>query len=287
MTTIDFFISLVLALMMFGIGMSIRFVEFKKLFEHRKSLYLGLSLQMIFLPIFAFTIAWFAPISPAFKLGIVLVSICPGGTTSNFISYILHANTALSVALTSINSFLILITIPLFTALGYDIFYPNETYHDFSILQNVIQVLLIVVLPSILGMTVRHYKSYFAKRIEKSLKWVNTALLAAVFLIKFLAGKEHGGTDISTEDILQILPYALALNVVSMFVSDIFGKWFRVGKVNRITISIEVGLQNTALAILIAGTLLKSAEMTKPALVFALFSFFTTFGFGYWKKKSS
>ena len=102
MSFIDYLLSAVLMLITFAIGSSLRFADFENIFRKSKPLYLGLFLQMVFLPICAFIIAAVADLSPAEKVGLIIVAICPGGTTSNFISYLIKADTALAVALTSI-----------------------------------------------------------------------------------------------------------------------------------------------------------------------------------------
>ena len=110
---IDYLLSAVLMLITFAIGSSLRFADFENIFKKSKPLYLGLFLQMVFLPICAFIIAELVNLPPAEKVGLIIVAICPGGTTSNFISYLIKADTALAVALTAINSLLILLSIPL------------------------------------------------------------------------------------------------------------------------------------------------------------------------------
>ena len=207
---IDYLLSAVLMLITFAIGSSLRFANFENIFKKSKPLYLGLFLQMVFLPICAFIIAELVNLPPAEKVGLIIVAICPGGTTSNFISYLIKADTALAVALTAINSLLILLSIPLLSNWAVAIFMGSHTEVSLPILNMVWEVAKIIIIPALLGL---------------------------------------------------------------------FLKTFKLSGVQATTISIEVGLQNTALAILVAGTLIGNTDMTKPALVYAIFSFFTTFIF--------
>jgi len=279
MNTIDALISLVLALIMFGIGASLKVADFKTMFEDKKAFLTGLVFQMLFLPLFAFLITYFSDLSPAWKVGLFIIAICPGGTTSNFISYIVRADTALSIALTSINSLLILFSIPLLSNFALNFFIENQSTISVSITETFFQVLFILILPAALGVLFNEKCSTFSKTIGKPLKYINTLLLALVFGIKFFGSKASGGSGILTEDILTLLPYCLLLHIGAMVISYNYAKFTKINKLQSTTIGIEVGLQNTTLAILVTGTLIGNNEMTKPALVFAMFSFFTTLGF--------
>lgn len=279
MINIDILISLVLALIMFGIGASLTIKDFKTMFAERQAFFTGLGFQMLFLPIFAFLIAFFSDLSPEWKVGLFLVSICPGGTTSNFISYITNADTALSIALTSINSLLILLTIPLLSNFAIDFFIEPQSFVAVSIIETFFQVLFILILPAFLGVLLNEKASPFTKKIQQPLKYINTILLALVFAIKLFGNENSGGSGILTQEILSLLPYCLFLHIVAMLLSYGFAKFTGINNIRSTTIGIEVGLQNTTLAILVAGTLIGNNEMTKPALVFAMFSFFTTLGF--------
>lgn len=279
MHTIDILISIVLGLIMFGIGSSLRFKNFTTMFREKKPFMNGLTLQMVFLPLFAILIATFSDLSPELKVGFFIVSICPGGTTSNFISYIVNADVALSIALTCINSILILITIPLLTDFAIENFIGKNTIAGISIIHTFFQVLFILLIPAILGVVFNETLHPVSKKIQKPLKFINTILLGLVFGIKFFADSGAGGSGISQTDIINLLPYCLLLHFGSMIFSYIMSRKLSINKIKSTTIGIEVGLQNTALALLVTGTLIGNNEMTKPALVFAIFSFFTTLFF--------
>lgn len=276
MNFIDVLISSVLALIMFGIGASLEPRDFKNVFLYPKALITGLGLQMVFLPIFVFLIALFSNLSPELKVGLFIISLCPGGTTSNFISYLIKAEVALSISLTIINSLIILFTIPVLSSLALEYFLSAKTSIALPFGQTIAQIFLITLLPALLG-------TFFtvSEKIQKPLKYINIALLALVFGIKFFAGESSGGSGISMDDIITILPYALLVNVGSILVSYYFSRIIRINIRKSTTIGIEVGLQNTTLALLVTGTLIGNNEMSKPALVFAIFSFFTTLLFAW------
>ncbi|NBU03810.1 MAG: hypothetical protein EBT60_05825 [Bacteroidetes bacterium] len=117
--------------------------------------------------------------------------------------------------------------------------------------------------------------------VSRILNVVLPLLLLTVFGFKFMAGQDQGGTDMSAIDVLTLTPYVIGLNVFSMLLGFAVGIPFALSYRNRITIAIEVGLHNTALALLIAGDKLKIPAMEKPALVYALYSVIVTFTVGY------
>ena len=277
---IDYLLSAVLMLITFAIGSSLRFTDFENIFKKSKPLYLGLFLQMVFLPICAFIIAEFCNLPPAEKVGLIIVSICPGGTTSNFISYLIKADTALAVALTAINSLLILFTIPVLSNWAVGVFMGGHTEVSLPIFNMVWEVAKIIIIPALLGLFFNRFFPNVSLKIRFPLKVTNTILLGIVFFIKFFGDEQSGGSGISVDEIFRLLPATLLMHLSAMTLSYFIAlKSFKLPGVQATTISIEVGLQNTALAILVAGTLMGNTDMTKPALVYAIFSFFTTFIF--------
>ena len=103
----------VLALIMFGLGLSLKREDFQALFDQPRSLAIGLFAQMILLPILAAILVYSSSLSPEWKVGIMILSVCPGGITSNLVSYFVKGNVALAVSLTVSNALLSLLSIPL------------------------------------------------------------------------------------------------------------------------------------------------------------------------------
>lgn len=286
MVFIDILIPLVLALTMFSVGTSLELSDFKEIAAKPKLVGLGLGLQMLFLPAVAFLICLVLPISNAWKLGIIILSLCPGGATSNFISYLLELKTALSISLTAINSLLILVTIPVGVNLGAQVFMHTSTSFSLSAAETFINVLLIVLVPVSLGLLFHRRFRALSERFKQPVKVVSTLLLATVFAIKFFGSEENGGSEIKWDDILVLAPIMLVFHLVTMTL----GYWaanrlLKGSAYDAITIGIEVGLQNTTLALLIATVMIGNEQMAEPTLVYAMFSFFTTLGFGYLAKR--
>ena len=109
---INYLLNIVLALIMFGLGLGLTRNDFKQLFDQPKSLGIGLFSQMVLLPVFAAWLVSNSNLSPEQQVGIMILSVCPGGITSNLVSYFVRGNVALAVSLTVCNAFLSLFTIP-------------------------------------------------------------------------------------------------------------------------------------------------------------------------------
>ncbi len=285
MEFIDVLISVVLAFIMFGVGTSLSVNDFEEVQNKQKTYLYGLSMQMLFLPLLAFVICSLVNIPPPLKIGIIILSLCPGGATSNFISYLLNLKTALSISLTVVNSFLILFTIPLGVNLASKYYLEQSSTVHLSFSETTLNVLLIILLPAFLGMVTKSKFPNFVQNFKNPIKFAATILLALVFIIKFFAGEDQGGTGISTQDIFVLLPVVLTLHFLSMLISYLASVVMNVEPYDSVTICIEVGLQNTTLALLISSVMLSNEEFAKPALVYAMFSFFTTLGFAYLLKR--
>src|SRR6056297_280686 len=106
-TTDSVLLPIALSIIMFGIGLNLRFSNFKSVFVAPKAVLFGLFGQMVLLPAVGLAIAWIYPMAAAYKLGLVLIAACPGGTASNLVSFMLKGRVELSVALTAFNSLLI------------------------------------------------------------------------------------------------------------------------------------------------------------------------------------
>jgi BASS family bile acid:Na+ symporter len=260
---------------MLGVGLSLTVQDFKNILIFPKAIITGLLVQLIGLPLIAFVLAHFSGLSPAQQVGIVLVSTCASGASSNLITHLVKGNVALAISMTTTNSILTLFSIPFIVNLALVFFYGSETHISLPFLETIIQIFIVTILPASLGIFIRKINSNIAVKLDKPLRIILPILLATVFAIKIFAGKSQGGSGITTAEILYIFPWVLALNILAMLAGFLFGKLVRLNFKDQFTISIEVGLHNTALALLVAGTILQNHDMEKPAIVYAMFTFFS------------
>lgn len=286
MLNIDHALNIVLALIMMGLGLSLTKSDFKNLLLQPKALAIGLFAQMVLLPLVALLLVSGTTLSPALKTGFFIISLCPGGITSNLVSYIVKGNVALAISLTVSNALITLFSIPILTNWGLNHFSGVNHNIYLPFWSTMFEIFIVTIMPATLGIFFRTRFPRVALKIERPLNFILPALLLTVFIIKFFANPSKGGTGITTAEITALTGFALLLNLSAMLIGYLCGSIFGLVYRNKITISIEVGLHNTALALLITGTLLHNAEMQKPALVYAIFSFFTTLLIAYILKLS-
>lgn len=282
---IDYFISITLALIMLGVGMSITFDDFRAVVRRPRSFSIGLSAQMLALPAFAFALALLAPVSPEVKVGIVILALCPGGNTSNYISYLVNGNVALSISLTAVNGVLSLASIPIVVNQALLLFVGRGREIHLPVGLTILQILLVTIIPAFLGVLIRQVYPLFTERVQRPVRIITSVLLALAFVVLFFGSDSQGGVGFDFPADLAILPYVLLLNFAGLALGYFGGVAAKLSKRNAVTLAIEIGLQNTTLAILIASALLNSPAMAKPALIYALFSFWTTLGFAFYARK--
>jgi len=279
----SYFLPATLAVITLGMGLSVSLSDFKNLFQRPKALTTGLISQMLILPLIAFLIASLTDLNPYFKVGLVIIAACPGGATSNLITYILSGNVALSISLTVMNSLITLLTIPLIVNLGLQTFLHQNAEIHLPVLNTIGKIFLLTVLPAYTGILIRKHFEVFAEKLNKPLKYILPGILLLMYLgVMFV---DQGADSGNIKSFSELLIPALILNASSMVIGWLFARILKLGRKNQMTISIEVGLQNSALAIFVASTLLKNNDMALVAVVYGSFTFFTTFLFGWFVRK--
>ena len=279
----DYFLPVTLAIITMGMGLSLTDKDFKNIFVQPRAVIIGLCCQMILLPVIAFIIARLIPMDPVFKVGLMIIAACPGGATSNLITYLLRGNVALSISMTAINSMITLITIPVIVHFALEAFIDEETAIRLNVAETIIKVFLITIVPAFLGTRIRKNYPDFAIRLERPLRVVLPLLLLVVYAgVIFI---DQGTGSATRTDFIRIFPNTLLLNILAMVSGFLVARIFRLHVINQFTISIEVGLQNSALAIFVVATLLKSNDMALVPVVYGSFTFFSTFLFGWSVKK--
>jgi len=286
-TYIDLLISFVLALIMVGLGLSLTPVSFRNILVSPKPLIIGLLVQMIGLPVIAFFITLLFNMPWQLSVGLIILAACPGGTTASILTYFFKGNVALAITFSSINSLLTLVSIPFIVNLSLRYYAGHEAEIHLPYLETIIQIFVVTILPASIGILIRTFNPLFAVKLQRPLNFILLAALAAVFVIKFFAGENQGGTGITMQEIIQILPSALLLNVVCFMIGYAIGLKSKLGYSNSYTLAIEAAVHNTTLAFLVAGTLLQNQDMVKPSLIYAMFSFWTAILFSMAIKKYS
>jgi len=259
-----------LIIIMLGMGLSLTTSDFKRVVFYPKAIFIGLFNQLILLPIIGFGVAISFNLAPEIAIGIMILAACPGGPTSNLISHLAKADLALSVSLTALSSLITILTIPFLINFALEHFIKQGQVIQLNVLQTIIQILVIVVIPTTIGMLVRHYKPDFAARMAKPVR-IGSGIVLAIIIIGLVIKEKDNFVSYFQQAGLA----AFALNVVTMLVGYFSAKFFGLSKPQSTSISIESGIQNGTLAITIAVVLLNNASFAIAPAVYSLFMFFT------------
>ena len=274
LTTIVLPVSLMI--IMIGMGLSLTTADFKRVMEYPKAVFIGLTNQLIILPIVGFGLAMVFQVSPIWAVGLILIAICPGGVTSNLITYVAKGDIALSITLTAIASIVTVFSIPFVLNHAFEVFMDDgETIH-LDVLRTIRDLMLITVIPVGIGMVIRHYKAEFALKMEKPMRTASTVIFVVILVGIILQNK-----GILVQAFTNVGLPVLLLNVITMSIGYFSARIFKLNLKQSISITIESGIQNGTLAIYIALTLLNNSALTIPAAVYSLLMFFTG-GFLMW-----
>ena len=245
---------LVLAFIMFGMGLSLTRNDFQQLWRAPLPIVVGLFGQMMLLPALAYALAIMFDLAPNLAIGIMILAACPGGTSSNIISQLARANLALSVSLTAISSLICVLTTPLIIQFAIMQFGQQEE-QSFSLLTTTLGLIFITLIPVIIGIIIRHYFAEKALRCEPFFRH-----LASAFLLLMIVAIVIQERDTLTSSFAAVFSSALTLNLLAIMTGIGLGLLFKFTPRDSITLGIEVGVQNSAMAILIAITFLQRAD---------------------------
>ncbi|MBU2947098.1 bile acid:sodium symporter family protein [Zobellia uliginosa] len=238
-----------LALVMFGIALEISISDFKGLFQRPKPIFVGLFSQFFLLPLITYLLVWLIEPIPSVALGMIMVAACPGGNVSNFISHLAQGNTALSVSLTAAATLLCVFFTPLNLQFWGNLYLPAQQILKQVALSpwEMIQLVsLLLGLPLVLGIYVNHLKPNFAKKMGKVLKVVSLVFfIVLVFLALF------NNRAVFYEYIIYVFWIVVLHNVLAFLTGFSFAELMGLSKKNVRSITIETGIQNSGLGLLL------------------------------------
>ncbi|MEM7555589.1 MAG: bile acid:sodium symporter family protein [Cyanobacteria bacterium P01_A01_bin.84] len=272
------FLPLALFIIMLGMGLGLTLDDFKRVFVEPKAVMLGLIAQLILLPIVGFLLATIFPLSPELAVGVMILAACPGGPTSNMVTYLVRGNVALSITLTAISSLITIFTIPLVINLAMQKFMGEGIALQLPFLTTVMQIAVITFVPVTLGMLLHHYIPRFAANVEKWVKWISLFFLALIIVGLLLKERANIPTFL-----LQVGWITLTLNVLTMALGYAIAIVGKLSEDKAKAITVEVGIQNGTLAIAVASspTLLNTPSMAIPAAIYSLIMFATSAAFAW------
>lgn len=252
-----------LALVMFGVGLSLSWADFTRLREHTKAVVLALLLQMLLLPAIAWALALAFGLSPLFAVGLMLLAASPGGVTANLFSHLFGGHVALNLSLTAINTLLSVVTMPLIANLALQHFIgegvvPLQT-------GKVVEVMAVVLVPVALGMGLAKALPLLAARLQKPFKIFSAVVLA--LLATGAIAKEWAALSAAAGSIGGAV---LAFNLLSLGLGYGASRWVGLDKPMATAIGFEIGIHNSTLALYIALSVLGSFPMALPAAAYSV-----------------
>lgn len=247
------YMNITLAFIMFGVALEIRIKNFKELFSNPKSPILGIISQFILLPALTFVLVWLINPPASIAMGMLLIAACPGGNISNFISALGKANIELSVSLTAFATLAATIMTPInFAFWGglYANYYQNALHLNIPVEIDFFQmaktVFILLGLPLVAGMIFARRFPRFAIRYIRQIKIVSITLY-----MTFIFGAIAANLEYFPIYALPIGVLVMFLNIQTLGTGYLVGTIFKIPKTDRRTLSIETGIQNSGLALVL------------------------------------
>ena len=256
----------ILILLMFDLGLSLRFEDFARVVRQPWPVAIALFGQLVLLPLIALGLAWAFRLPPVFFIGLVLIACCPGGSSSNVFSKLAGGDVALSVTLTALSSVITLFTIPLIMSWATDL--VGQSVGISLPVGNLIkQNLVLMLLPVLLGIGLNYAWPQVAKKVDKVLSKLAFPLLLVLITVFYI---QHHRTILENIGVLGLCVTALIL--VAIGCSSLLSRLVRTDSRQRRTVIIEVGMQNAAQAIAIASSpiIFANEQMAFPAILYSL-----------------
>ena len=264
---------LALAFIMFAVGVTLVPSDFTRLLREPRAVIAGLIGQLLLLPLFAWSLAVAWALPPEMAVGLVILGACPGGASSALITHLARGTAALSVTLTAITSVVALASMPIVVQVALRVFLGDASEIEFSIMRLVRGVFVITTVPVAAGMLLRAWRPALVDRLQAALGRVATTLFVLIVIATFVNQREALLANLSS-----VGPAAASLNVAVMLAGVALGFAFRLDRRDAIAIASECGLQNAALGIFVATSVLGAASLAVPSVVYALLMNVGAFG---------
>lgn len=244
-----------LAFILFSLAIDIKKEDFKTLFTNPKSVIIGCISQIFLLPFITFILVLIIQPQASIAMGMIMVSACPCGNMSTYVSYLAKAFIPLSITITAISTLLASITTPFNFYLYASHYAPaNEILQEIhiSFWYLLTSILLLLVLPLIAGILLQQYLPLLIKKINKPIK-----ILALLFFILFLMGAFIGNYNVFIQHLPQIFGVVFLQNTLAFLIGYLFPKLFKIPETHCRSISIETGIHNSGLGLILVMTFFK------------------------------
>ena len=253
-------INYLLMIVMFGMGLTMKLSDFAVVFKRPRDVIIGCLAQFIIMPLLAFGLGKIFGLHQDLLVGVVLVGTCPGGTSSNVITYLSKGDTALSVGMTSINTLLAPFLTPLLTYLYL------RTSVNVDVRSMFVSIIQVVIVPIGLGLLINKLFGNYTRRISDALPLVS---VTAICLIVAAVVSHNSEKILSTG--LVIFAVVILHNLLGYLCGYLIGILFKMDLPRKKAVAIEIGMQNSGLATSLAGTAFPDLAMaTVPGAIFSV-----------------
>ena len=273
----DVVLPIALAFIMFSLGLGLSISDFTRIFLKPKEFFVGFISQLILLPIVALILVYIWPLSPEIAIGVMILAAAPGGATSNILTSFAKGDVALSISLTAVISILSVITIPLILGISLSILGTNLSSEGISLIDIALKMFLIVTIPVLIGMLLKNIFSSF----ENLAKKISTFLFFLVLLGAVLAERENVVAYFAEAGLI-----TLVLNIVMMLLAYYLSKSFISDLSQQKAITLECGLQNGTLAIVVANVFFDGGAYLIPAATYSLIMYATSLPYIYYLRRN-
>ena len=275
-------LSLVISMLSLGIGLTLN--DFKRVLKRPHAFGLGTGAQIVFVPFIAYLLILAFGITSELAVGVMLVSLCPGGVTNNIIAKVAEGDVALSVSLTAVISLLSLLTVP-FVAAWSVIHFMGAEAPEVTITGLALAIFIIITLPVFLGMAIQHFKPAFSIRVEPAFSLIGVALFTLIVVATLISGWQTFMDNTATLGPI-LVTLSLSLLVMGFFVAKFSGLERNEVK----SISIEIGLQNATIGIALTSIISTQSDgfsdMGLPSAVYGILMSIVVAPFVYWYRKT-
>ena len=261
-----------LAFIMFALGLKLGLDDFRRVLTYPTAVGLGLAAQTLLLPLTAFGIATLFELPPVAAVGLMILAACPGGVTAAMITDLSRGDTALSVTLTACTSLLSFITVPIIVGFSLQHFLGQAAPVEYPMGQAIGSLFLITLLPVGVGLAINQ-AGWLAPAVAKAIGRLATAVFLAIVFVTF-----YTEWPSITAHFTRVGPAILVLNVATMATGALLGLVGRLPTAGRIALAVECGIQNSALGITVAVSLLSVSGLAVPSVIYAFLMNITALG---------
>lgn len=270
---IDVALPLSLAIIMFSLGLGLSVADFARVAAMPRAVLTGIIAQVVALPVIAFVLLMLFPLPPAMAFGVMILSFCPGGVTSNILTRLGGGNVALSIKLTAIVSLLSVLTVPVLVAWAAGHFLGAQA-PGIEVTSIAIAMFAITAVPVLLGLGFRAALTKLAERIERAVSTVATVLFVVIVVAALVTN-----WTLFVENNLVLGPLLVVLNLILLLVGALVARALSLGGTDAVAIAVELGVQNAALGIAVAGLVAQASgisEYAVPAAVYGITMYFVS-----------